>query len=53
VDGRHGEAASLAERLLAQAITAQQVDDGQLSIHADRGSSMTSKPVALLLADLG
>jgi putative transposase len=26
---------------------------GQLSIHADRGSSMTSKPVALLLADLG
>jgi transposase InsO family protein len=26
---------------------------GQLSLHADRGSSMTSKPVALLLADLG
>jgi transposase InsO family protein len=26
---------------------------GQLSSHADRGSSMTSKPVALLLADLG
>src|SRR5208337_5695937 len=26
---------------------------GQLTIHADRGSSMTSKPVALLLADLG
>jgi putative transposase len=25
----------------------------QLLIHADRGSSMTSKPVALLLADLG
>src|SRR5208337_5062776 len=25
----------------------------QLTIHADRGSSMTSKPVALLLADLG
>ena len=26
---------------------------GQLTIHADRGTSMTSKPVALLLADLG
>ena len=25
----------------------------QLTIHADRGSSMASKPVALLLADLG
>ena len=25
----------------------------QLTLHADRGSSMTSKPVALLLADLG
>jgi putative transposase len=49
----HGEAASLAERLLADTITAQQVDDGQLSVHADRGTSMTSKPVALLLADLG
>jgi putative transposase len=24
-----------------------------LTIHADRGSSMTSKPVALLLTDLG
>jgi putative transposase len=49
----HQEAASLAERLLAEAISAQQVDDGQLSVHADRGTSMTSKPVALLLADLG
>ena len=26
---------------------------GQLTLHADRGSSMQSKPVALLLADLG
>ncbi len=26
---------------------------GQLTIHADRGSSMTSNPAALLLADLG
>jgi putative transposase len=49
----HQEAASLAERLLADTISAQRVDDGQLSVHADRGTSMTSKPVALLLADLG
>jgi len=26
---------------------------GQLTLHADRGTSMRSKPVALLLADLG
>ena len=26
---------------------------GRLTLHADRGSSMTSKPVAFLLADLG
>ena len=31
----------------------QNIEPGQLTIHADRGSSMTSKPVALLLADLG
>jgi putative transposase len=47
------EAASLAERLLAEAIAAQRVQAGQLTVHADRGTSMTAKPVALLLADLG
>jgi putative transposase len=47
------EAAALAERLLAQAIAAQSVEAGTLTVHADRGTSMTSKPVALLLADLG
>jgi len=31
----------------------QRIGRGQLSLHADRGSSMTSKPVAFLLADLG
>ena len=29
------------------------IASGQLTVHADRGSSMTSKPVAFLLADLG
>jgi len=47
------ESAALAERLLADTIHKQGVDRNQLSIHADRGSSMASKPVALLLADLG
>ena len=49
----HREAAALAERLLADTITVQGIDAGQLAVHADRGTSMTSKPVAMLLADLG
>jgi putative transposase len=47
------EAAVLAERLLADTLAAQGVAPGRLTIHADRGTSMTSKPVAMLLADLG
>jgi len=47
------ESMSLAERLLAETIAKQCVDRNQLSIHADNGSSMASKPVAQLLADLG
>jgi putative transposase len=47
------ERAQLAERLLADTIAKQHVDRGQLTIHADRGTSMASKPVAFLLADLG
>ena len=47
------ESAVLAEKLIAATCDKQGISRGQLSIHADRGSSMTSKPVALLLADLG
>jgi len=47
------ESAALAERLLNQTIANQHVGNGQLAIHADRGSSMASKQVAQLLADLG
>lgn len=47
------ESAALAERLLAETIAKQNIDRDQLSIHADNGSSMASKPVAFLLADLG
>jgi len=47
------ESASLAERLIEETCHKQVVQPNQLTIHADRGSSMTSKPVAFLLADLG
>ena len=49
----HREQAELAERLIAETIAKQDIPAGQLTLHADRGSSMTSKPVAFLLADLG
>lgn len=47
------ESATLAQRLIEETCRKQAIRSGQLTIHADRGSSMTSKPVALLLADLG
>jgi putative transposase len=47
------ESARLAEELIADAVFDQNIDAGQLSLHADRGSSMTSKTVSQLLADLG
>jgi putative transposase len=47
------ESSALAEQLLGDTCYRQNIGHGQLSIHADRGSSMASKPVALLLADLG
>jgi len=47
------ESAELAKAFIADAIAAQGIDRGTLTIHADRGSSMTSKPVAQLLLDLG
>jgi len=48
-----GESAVLAEKLIAETCARQGIQPGQLTIHADRGSSMKSKPVAFLLADLG
>jgi putative transposase len=47
------ESATLAEELIAQTCARQDIKRGQLTIHADRGSAMTSKTVAMLLADLG
>ena len=47
------EQAVLAERLIAETAAKQRITPAQLTLHADRGTSMTSKPVAFLLADLG
>jgi putative transposase len=47
------ESAALAEGLISETYEKQRIQKGQLTLHADRGSSMKSKPVALLLADLG
>ena len=47
------ESAELATALIGQAAEQQRIEPGQLTVHADRGSAMRSKPVAFLLADLG
>lgn len=47
------ETAALAKQLIADTIAKQNIPPGQLTIHADRGAVMTSKPVAFLMADLG
>lgn len=49
----HRESAELAERLLSETIRKYNIAAHQLTIHSDRGTSMASKSVALLLADLG
>ena len=47
------ETAELARKLIDHSCRKQNILPGQLTVHADRGSSMTSRSVALLLADLG
>ena len=49
----HREQDALAKRLIEQTCHSQNIKADQLTIHADRGSSMKSKVVAHLLADLG
>jgi len=46
------ESAELAKKLIEETCDKQDIQPNQLVIHADRGSAMRSKPVALLLADL-
>lgn len=47
------ESGELAKELIADAVARHEVPPGELTIHADRGSSMTSNPVTELLAFLG
>ena len=49
----HRESSRLAVRLIEDSLQKQGIVPGQLTVHADRGASMRSKPVAFLLADLG
>jgi len=49
----HREQDSLAKRLIEETCQKQGIQPGQLTVHADRGSSMKSKRVAHLLSDLG
>jgi putative transposase len=50
---QHRETAQIARALIEQATTQQQITPKILTLHADRGGPMRSKPVAFLLADLG
>ena len=47
------ESAALAKRLIEDSCRKQEIIEEQLTLHADRGSSMRSKVVAMLLSDLG
>lgn len=49
----HREASVLAKKLIDETCGRQNIGKHQLTIHADRGTSMKSKPVALLMSDLG
>jgi putative transposase len=44
------EVGTWARDLIAHALTSQNADPTRLIVHADRGTSMTSKPVVQLLA---
>jgi putative transposase len=46
------ESAELAEQLIAETVAGHGIEPGRLTLHADRGASMRSKPVAALLLDL-
>ncbi len=41
------------KRLINETCSKQGIVSGQLTLHADRGTSMKSKPLAMLLSDLG
>jgi putative transposase len=47
------ETGELAKEFIDAALATHDIERNQLTLHADRGTSMTSKPVAQLLVDLG
>jgi len=47
------ETGELAQAFIADTLATHGIGADQLTLHADRGTSMTSKPVAQLLVDLG
>ena len=47
------ECSKLAEKFIADTCWEQRIKPGQLTIHADRGTSMRSKTVAQMMADMG
>jgi putative transposase len=49
----HRESTDLAKTLISECCQKQNIVPGKLTLHADRGSSMTSKGVGELLMDLG
>jgi len=49
----HRESSTLAVKLISETCVREGINRNQLTVHADRGSSMRSKPVAFLLSDLG
>ena len=50
---QYRETGPIATALIAQSVEQQQIEPDTLTVHADRGISMRSKPVAFLMADLG
>jgi len=46
------ESSELAQQLIADTVSRHDVEPGMLTLHADRGAAMRSKPVASLLIDL-
>jgi putative transposase len=47
------ELGEYAQKLIKECLRKQNIGEGQLTIHSDRGSPMKSKPVGFLLAELG
>jgi len=47
------ESTNLAQVLIAETYTRENIPPHQLTIHADRGAPMIAKPLALLMTDLG